>query len=58
MAMSVDIHKVVSAQDFLQVMQAAHSKLLGSLESWVASQKTGLEVASNLESLGSFEKLK
>lgn len=58
MAMSVDIASVTSGQDFLQVMQASHMKLLNGLESWVGQQKSGLEVAGNVESLANFDKLK
>ena len=58
MAMSVDIASVTSDQDFLQVMQASHMKLLSGLESWVGQQNSGLEVAGNVESLANFDKLK
>ena len=58
MAMSVDIAGATSGQDFLQVMQASHMKLLNGLESWVGQQNSGLEVAGNVESLANFDKLK
>ena len=58
MAMSVDIAIVTSGQDFLQVMQASHMKLLNGLESWVGQPKSGLEVSGNVESLANFDKLK